>query len=298
MAQPYRPEDFVHEVESQFLTIEAATFWACEPLLRRFLAEGVAERWLTEQLRQLAGSEDDLGAWQPKEAQVYRGEGWQLSLAVLETPQRFIHLAPYLAFYSPLNGELTVDRYRLPPRFRNDVFDPSMRLGPPERITVPSREILRLDSTQFAYDFQISEPVPVVRFTSRNLHSLQWLFSKDTLQAWQALPRAYQAALEAAAAESHVRMLAKYDAGNTAAMKRLIAQGVQLHPYPPEVLRAAYLEATKYYEETARANPRFRKVYESMRAFRNEIVPWHSLADGRFDSFMQATMRAAQKQKK
>jgi TRAP-type mannitol/chloroaromatic compound transport system substrate-binding protein len=118
------------------------------------------------------------------------------------------------------------------------------------------------------------------------------------LQAWQALPRPYQAALEAAAAESNVRMLAKYDAANTAAMKRLIAQGVQLHPYPPEVLRAAYLEATKYYEETARANPRFRKVYESMRAFRNEVVPWHSLADGRFDAFMQATMRAAQKQKK
>jgi hypothetical protein len=35
-----------------------------------------------------------------------------------------------------------------------------------------------------------------------------------------------------------------------------------------------------------------------MRAFRNEVVPWHSLADGRFDAFMAATMRAAQKQKK
>jgi hypothetical protein len=25
------------------------------------------------------------------------------------------------------------------------------------------------------------------------------------------------------------------------------------------------------------------------------VVPWHSLADGRFDAFMAATMRAAQK---
>lgn len=186
MSQSYRPEDFVHEVESQYLTIEAATFWACEPLLRRFLAEGVAERWLTEQLRHLGGSEDDLGAWQAKDTQVYRGEGWQLSLAVLDTPLRFIHLAPYLAFYAPLKGELTVDRYRLPPRFRKDVFDPNMRLDRPERFTIPAREIVRLDSTQFAYDFQISEPVPVVRFTSRHLHTLQWLFSKATLQAWQA----------------------------------------------------------------------------------------------------------------
>jgi hypothetical protein len=34
-----------------------------------------------------------------------------------------------------------------------------------------------------------------------------------------------------------------------------------------------------------------------MRAFRNEIVPWHSLSDGRFDAFMAATMRAAQRKK-
>jgi TRAP-type mannitol/chloroaromatic compound transport system substrate-binding protein len=117
------------------------------------------------------------------------------------------------------------------------------------------------------------------------------------LDAWGALPKQYQAALEAAAAESLVQMLAKYDAVNTQAMKRLIGAGVKLHPYPPEVMRAAYIAATQYYNETAATNARFRKAYESMRAFRNEVVPWHSLADGRFDAFMAATMRASQKQK-
>jgi TRAP-type mannitol/chloroaromatic compound transport system substrate-binding protein len=118
------------------------------------------------------------------------------------------------------------------------------------------------------------------------------------LQAWQALPKEYQAALVAASTEAHAHMIAKYDAVNTQAMKRLIADGVKLHPYPAEVLRAAYLAATQYYEDTAKVNPRFKRAYESMRAFRNEIVPWHSLADGRFDAFMAATMRAAQKQQK
>jgi TRAP-type mannitol/chloroaromatic compound transport system substrate-binding protein len=117
------------------------------------------------------------------------------------------------------------------------------------------------------------------------------------LDAWKALPREYQAVLEAAAAESNLHMLAKYDAVNMQAMKRLIANGVQLHPYPPEVMRAAYIAAAQYYDETAAVNPRFRKVYESMRAFRNEAVPWHALADGRFDAFMAATMRAAQRKK-
>jgi hypothetical protein len=186
MAQPYRPEDFVQEVQSQYLSIEARTFWACEPLVQRFLAEGVAERWLTDQLRHLADAGSDNNAWQAKEAQVHRGEGWLLSLAILDTPLRFIHLAPYLAFYAPLKGELTVDRYKLPAGFRNDVFDPNVRLEQPERITVPPREVLRVDSTLFAYDLQISDPVPIVRFTSRYIHPLEWLFSKTTLQAWQA----------------------------------------------------------------------------------------------------------------
>jgi TRAP-type mannitol/chloroaromatic compound transport system substrate-binding protein len=117
------------------------------------------------------------------------------------------------------------------------------------------------------------------------------------LDAWRALPKEYQAILEAAASEANLRMLAKYDALNTQAMKRLIAHGVKLHPFPPEVMRAAYIEATALYEEIGRTNPRFKQAYESMRAFRNDVVPWHSLADGRFDAFMQATMRAAQRKK-
>ena len=118
------------------------------------------------------------------------------------------------------------------------------------------------------------------------------------LGEWNKLPKEYQNILEAACWEANTWMVAKYDAVNTQAMKRLIGHGAKLHPYPPEVMRAAYLAATAYYEETSRTNPRFKTVYESMRGFRNEVVPWHSLADARFDAFMQATMRAAQKNKK
>jgi len=118
------------------------------------------------------------------------------------------------------------------------------------------------------------------------------------LPAWQALPKEYQAALEAAATEANLHMLAKYDAVNTQAMKRLIAHGVKLHAFPPEVLRAAYIEATALYEEISKTNPRFRKAYESMRTFRNDVVPWHAIAEGKFDAFMQATMRAAQRKAK
>lgn len=186
MTRQFLPADFVQEVDSQYSTIEARTFWSCEPLLSRFLEQDVAERWLNEQLARLAHARSDAVAWQAKEAQVHRGEGWTLSLAILDTPRRFIHLAPFLAFYAPLNGELVVDRYKVPTGFRNDVFDPSVRLEPVDQLRVGPRQILRLDSSQYAYDFRIAEPVPVVRFASRSIQPLEWLFSKKTLQAWQA----------------------------------------------------------------------------------------------------------------
>lgn len=115
------------------------------------------------------------------------------------------------------------------------------------------------------------------------------------LKAWNELPAEYQAILEAAAAEANVHMQAKYDARNTAALKRLLAQGVQLRPFPTDVMRAAYLESEKLYAEIAKENPKFRKVFESWAAFRADAIPWSSIADGRFDDFMAATVRAQQK---
>jgi hypothetical protein len=186
MSDPYRPADFVQEIQSQYSTVEERTFWACEPFLQRFLAENVAEKWVKEQLGRLSDSNGDLAAWQPKETRVHKGEAWTLSLTVLDSPLRFIHAVPYLAFYAALRGELVVDRYKLPAGFRNDVFDPNVRVEFMDRVSVPQRQLLRLDSTQYAYDFQISEPLPVLLFTSRCLQPLEWLFSKTTLHAWQA----------------------------------------------------------------------------------------------------------------
>src|SRR5262249_606352 len=48
------------------------------------------------------------------------------------------------------------------------------------------------------------------------------------LDAWNKLPKTYQSLLEAACADANQTMLAKYDAGNPAALKRLIAGGTKL----------------------------------------------------------------------
>src|SRR5215211_4692840 len=54
--------------------------------------------------------------------------------------------------------------------------------------------------------------------------------------AWEKLPKDYQAIVEAACYEANVDMMAKYDALNPAALRRLVAAGVQLRPFSRELL--------------------------------------------------------------
>ncbi len=63
------------------------------------------------------------------------------------------------------------------------------------------------------------------------------------LEKWNALPKTYQAILTNASANANTWMPARYDMQNPAALKRLVAGGAQLRPFPNEVLEAC-LKAT------------------------------------------------------
>src|ERR1041385_560648 len=58
------------------------------------------------------------------------------------------------------------------------------------------------------------------------------------LQKWNELPKNYQAILRAAAAYANTEETARYDARNPAALKRLVANGAQLRPFPQAVMEA------------------------------------------------------------
>jgi TRAP-type mannitol/chloroaromatic compound transport system substrate-binding protein len=115
-----------------------------------------------------------------------------------------------------------------------------------------------------------------------------------SLKAWEELPPEYKSILESACAEANVDMVAKYDAVNPAALKRLLGNGVQLLPFSNEIMAACYAAANELYEETAAKNAKFKKVYEPWKAFRNEQISWFAIAENRFDNFMIAAERAAQ----
>ncbi len=106
------------------------------------------------------------------------------------------------------------------------------------------------------------------------------------LDKWNALPKTYQSIFKTASALANVDMVAKYDALNPAALKRLVQGGAQVRPYSQEVLEACYKAAQEVYAETAAANPKFKKVYDHMMAFRSDQYLWWQLAEYGFDTFM------------
>jgi TRAP-type mannitol/chloroaromatic compound transport system substrate-binding protein len=81
-------------------------------------------------------------------------------------------------------------------------------------------------------------------------------------------------------------MLAKYDARNPAALRRLLGAGTQLRPFAPEIMEAAFKAANEVYDETSAKNADFKKIYDNVRAFRGEEYLWWQVAEFTYDNFM------------
>ena len=111
---------------------------------------------------------------------------------------------------------------------------------------------------------------------------LHFIANKD---AFERLPETYKAALEVASGEANGAMLAAYDHLNPQAMRRLIAAGAQLRPWPRDILQAAWREAHALYAEISAQNPRFKRIWESYRDYRDLEYQWFRVAESSFDNF-------------
>jgi TRAP-type mannitol/chloroaromatic compound transport system substrate-binding protein len=105
---------------------------------------------------------------------------------------------------------------------------------------------------------------------------------------WAKLPKEYQNIVEAACWEANTWMLAKYDAQNPAALKRLIGGGTQLRAFSKEIMVASYKAALEVYKETEEKSPAFKKIYASMTQFREEQLLWFRVAEKGYDDFMHS----------
>jgi len=65
-----------------------------------------------------------------------------------------------------------------------------------------------------------------------------------------------------------------------------VAAGAQLRAFSPEILDAAYKAANEIYDDLSKGNADFKRIYEHMRAFRNEEYLWWQVAEYSFDTMM------------
>ena len=110
-------------------------------------------------------------------------------------------------------------------------------------------------------------------------------------KAWESLPAHYQTIFEAACAQAHVEMQAKYDARNPVALKRLVAAGAVLKPFPRAVGEAAHRETQALYAELSAQSPRWKRIYEAFAKFRDDENLWMRFAEGSFDNLMASFKR-------
>jgi TRAP-type mannitol/chloroaromatic compound transport system substrate-binding protein len=99
------------------------------------------------------------------------------------------------------------------------------------------------------------------------------------------LPKSYQAAVAAAAAESNVHMLARYDVRNTDALRKLVAGGAQLRAFPRAVMEACEKAAFELYGELAQKSKHWARIYPQWKKFRDDQYLWFRVAEFGFDNF-------------
>jgi TRAP-type mannitol/chloroaromatic compound transport system substrate-binding protein len=102
---------------------------------------------------------------------------------------------------------------------------------------------------------------------------------------WNELPTSYRAALTAACGEVNTWMPAKYDALNPVALRRLVAGGTKLRPFPKTVMEASEKAAYELYDELMTKSEHWKRIYPQWKKFRDEQFLWFRVAESTYDNY-------------
>lgn len=118
--------------------------------------------------------------------------------------------------------------------------------------------------------------------------TVHFMFNKER---YEGLPAHYQSILRSCCQATDADMLEKYDWKNPTALKELVAGGAKLMPFPPEVLEAFFNAANEVYAELDATNPEWKKIWDSIKAFRNDWYLYNQTAEYTYDTFMMIQQR-------
>lgn len=99
------------------------------------------------------------------------------------------------------------------------------------------------------------------------------------LDAWNRLPEDLQAIVEGAARAVNQDMLDEYTAQNAVVLQELVADGIDIRPYPEEVLAELKTISLDYYQEEAERDATFARVYQAYWDFYEKLQDWHSISE-------------------
>lgn len=111
-------------------------------------------------------------------------------------------------------------------------------------------------------------------------------------EAWNALPKNYQALVEAAAQAAHAATIARYDARNSAALAQLTANGAQVRAFPRSIMDLAFEATQQVYKDLGAKDPRFKAMHDSYMGFRDREMPWFRLTESAYDQYLGVALSA------
>jgi TRAP-type mannitol/chloroaromatic compound transport system substrate-binding protein len=94
------------------------------------------------------------------------------------------------------------------------------------------------------------------------------------LDVWNGLGPETQGLIEMACMAGNAHAIAKGEALQGAVLKKFEDEGVTLHTYDDETLKAFYDATKTVMERTSAENEQFGQVYASLMAFQEELTPW------------------------
>jgi TRAP-type mannitol/chloroaromatic compound transport system substrate-binding protein len=124
------------------------------------------------------------------------------------------------------------------------------------------------------------------------IDATEWVGPYDDEKLGFHNPSAYQDAFRAASVVAAQFMQTKYDAENPAALRRLVAEGVELRPFSRDIMAAAQRiafeimeENAEIMEENAAEDPAYRRVYTAWKEFREASFQWFGTAEQAYADF-------------
>jgi len=164
-----------------------------------------------------------------------------------------------------------------------------------ETVTLPASEILpslesgKLDATEWVGPYD-DEKLGFYK-AARYYYYPGWWEPGTTLHAivnrgaFERLPKAFQQAFASATREANAHMLSAYDDKNPPALERLLSYGVELLPFPKDVMRLTFQEANNLIHEIAGKDATFRKVFTQWNEARVRLFRWFSTNESYYADF-------------